>query len=267
MKTNQIIIILTLPVIAFMVYLAYLLNSTQRYNDTIEKLENIHTLTQSLLEQQMRHALSLSMFLANDKELVQSYLNDDRQRSFEIVSQKLATQHIAYDVQIHDANLKTYLRSWDKNKTGEALGGFRSGLVQVRNTQKPQASIELGKRLNIKAIAPIFDLKGYAGSVEVILGFENLQEMLNKQNAYLYILLDTKYLDIAVDTVQNPKVGEYVVANFRYNPQFLSVLENSDIQNFDVYGFSLRGEFALSYFTIYDNNAEKLGYMITLIEV
>ena len=264
---NKFLIPITIVILIFMGYLVYLLNSTQHHNQTLNRLETIYTLTQNLLEQQMQHALSLSILLANDSELKQSYMQNDREGLYEILSQKLAMQNLNYEVQIHDKHLRTYLRSWDNTIVGEDLAIFRQGLVQVSQSQEPQVSIELGKRLNIKAISPIFDKQNYIGSVEVIVGFEELQQMLYAQNAHLYILLEQKHLDIATATSENPRVSNFVVANFNSNEKYLNHLENSNLSALDIYGFIIQESFALSYFTIYDSSAQSLGYIITIIEV
>lgn len=266
-KVNKIIIPLTVPILLFIGYFSYLLKTTQTYHDTVERLENVYNLTQTLLNQQKEHALSLSILLANDAQLKQSYLNNDTNKSFSLLHQKLALQNIRYDVQIHNKNLQTYLRSWDKAKKGEKLAEFRKGLVKVKQTNQPQVSIELGKRLNIKAISPMFNNNTYIGSIEVILGFENLQKMFWAQNANLYVLLDKKYLNIALDTVQNPKIGDFVIANFTYNQKHLQKLENSNLHSLNEYGFIYKNDYAYSYFSIYDDDKRKLGYIITFIEV
>ncbi|MGM0624048.1 MAG: cache domain-containing protein, partial [Campylobacterota bacterium] len=244
-----------------------LLNSTQTNAQQINRLENVHNLTQTLLNQQMQYALSMSMLLADDGNLKEAYIQKDREKTYRILTQKLLKQNISYDVQIHDKQLKTFLRSWDKDAVGEALSSFRVGLVEVKKTQEPQVSLELGKRLNIKAISPIFDKGAYIGSVEVIVGFASLQQMLQDQGTNLYILLHQKYLDIARDTRNNPQVGNYIVANFDAKQTHLNALENSNLNDLDIYGYIIKENIAFSYFAIYDSSGTELGYIITTIEV
>ena len=101
-------------------------------------------------------------------------------------------------VQIHTKDLKVFVRSWEDKDSGLSLESFRKGLVKVKETKEPYVSNELGKRFNIKAIAPIFNKSGeYIGTIEVIMDYSDLKNRLKYMGIDIIALLEKEYLQIA----------------------------------------------------------------------
>ena len=48
-------------------------------------------------------------------------------------------------IHIHDANIKSFLRSWNPKEYGDDLSGFRKSIVKVKEDKKPLVTIEVGK--------------------------------------------------------------------------------------------------------------------------
>ena len=116
------------------------------------------------------------------------------------------------DVQIHTKNLDVFTRSWEDKDFGENLASFREGLVKVKNTQKPFVSSELGKRFNIKAIAPIYDVNNnFLGSIEIIIDFKDLVYKLKNLGISSMILLENDYLNIATSYKDNKRIDSFTV--------------------------------------------------------
>lgn len=117
----------------------------------------------------------MALMLSQNESIRQSYLSDDRALAFQTIHTEMAKiKHILnieqLDIQLHTKEAKAWVRSWDFESYGENLEPFRKGLASLRQNKLPFVSIELGKRLNIKALCPIFDKEVYIGSLEVILG-------------------------------------------------------------------------------------------------
>ncbi|MGD9554506.1 MAG: cache domain-containing protein [Arcobacteraceae bacterium] len=241
----------------------YVLMSHTHTNEQLSKLENSLNITRNMLEEQKRYALSLSILLSEDKEITQSFLQQNRQESFDIVNRKIQTlktlQNSHFEVQIHHKNLSTYLRSWDFSKKDIPLEAFRKGLVKVKEEKKPLVSIELGKRLNIKAISPIIIDNEFKGSIEVIINFDYLFNELKQKGFTLFVLLDQTHLRIANELQKNPKIGNYVLVN-QANSEKLATLELNDLKD---YGYISNKECSFSYFSYYDLSNEHLGYIFT----
>ncbi|MCD8567259.1 MAG: hypothetical protein LRY50_02505 [Geovibrio sp.] len=66
--------------------------------------------------------------------------------------------------------------------------------------------------LSHRAIVPIFHQGEYIGSMEFIQGVNDIVEELKEREIDVLMLMDQKYLDIAEEARENPKMGRYVVA-------------------------------------------------------
>ncbi|XPV69767.1 MAG: cache domain-containing protein [Halarcobacter sp.] len=245
-----------------MSFIFYTLTKLDKSEEVLTQLEDGLIITKNLLEEQKRYALSLSILLSEDKEIINSFIQKNRIESFKIVNKKLKhlkdIQNSKVDVQIHNKDLTTYLRSWDISKKDIPLNSFRQGLVKVYKTKKPIVSIELGKRLNIKAISPIIYQNKMIGSIETIVGFEHLTNQI-KQRAYeLFILLDKKYLDIASKLKNNSTIDKFVLVNNSNS----TLLNNLNLSNLNDYGYISSKDMVFSYFSYYDLKQKKLGYIL-----
>lgn len=227
----------------------------------VNQLEDALALTKNLLVEQKRYALSLSLLISEDEAFLKSFYKKNRKESFQILNKKIQLlkklQNSHFEVQVHNEDLTTYIRSWDFNIKDVPLASFRQGLVEVKNRLQPYSSIELGKRLNIKAITPIMKDKIFQGSIEVIISFEYLEKELKKHGYTLYILLDNKFLDIATTLKNNPQIGNYTLVNQTDNS-----FTHSNISQLEEYGYFTYLDKAYSYFTYYSLKQEKLGYII-----
>ena len=189
----------------------------------------------------------------------------NRKESFKIINTKIKTlkqlQNSNIEIQIHNKDLTTYIRSWDINIKNVPLGSFRQGLLKVREQNKPIVSIELGKRINIKAISPIVKNNKYIGSVEVIINFDYLSQELKKREYELFILLDKKYLNIDSKLKNLKEIKDYVLIN---NAN-IHHLRNLNLENIKDYCYISNKTYSFVYFSYYDFDNKHLGYIFTSI--
>ena len=270
-KIDKIVFIFILGVLSFSFYFVYTLNQSYSKKQTLQSLDNALYLTRNLLEEEEQHALSLSVLLSQDKTFLEAFYNNDRKKAFEILHQKIASlkkvQGYNFEVQVHDKNLHTYLRSWDFSVQGVPLASFRQGLVRVKESKKPLVSIEVGKRLNIKAISPIMNDGEFKGSIEVIENFEHLRKTLAEHGYALFILLNKKYLDIATTLKHNPLVlHKYVLVNETYDKHSFVSLKKVDIKNLQSSGYFTQNKHAFAYFSIKNFQNQNLGYFVIVFE-
>jgi hypothetical protein len=262
-KTNRYLLFILAATSILIALILYVLTSNNNTNEQLSKLENSLVITRNMLEEQKRYALSLSILLSEDKEITQSFLKQNRQESFDIVNRKIqrlkTLQNSHFEVQIHHKNLSTYLRSWDFSKKDIPLESFRKGLVKVKENKKPLVSIELGKRLNIKAISPIIIEDEFVGSLEIIIDFEYLFNELKQKGYTLFVLLNQTHLNIANELQNHPKIGNYVLVN-KANSEKLDALALNDLKD---YGYLSNDECSFSYFSYYDLENQHLGYILT----
>lgn len=262
-KANRYLLFILAATSILIALILYVLTSNNNANEQLSRLENSLVITRNMLEEQKRYALSLSILLSEDKEIIQSFLQQNRQESFDIVNRKIqrlkTLQNSHFEVQIHHKNLTTYLRSWDFSKKDIPLESFRKGLVNVKENKKPLVSIELGKRLNIKAISPIMVKDEFVGSIEIIIDFEYLFNELKQKGYTLFVLLNQTHLNIANELQNHPKIGNYVLVN-KANSEKLDALALNDLKD---YGYLSNDECSFSYFSYYDLENQHLGYILT----
>ncbi len=192
--------------------------------------KNIGILNENL-EFEKRYALSLSLMVSKNNTLKEALKADNRDvalKELELVIKEIEhTTHTKIDIQIHTKDLKAFARSWDRSNYYGADLSFRRGLKIVQKSQAPFVSIELGKRLNIKAISPIFDKHRYIGSIEVIMGFSGIKKRLKKFGLTILGLLDKKYIDVAVDLKDNAKIANYYVVEKSYPKELFNLLQKN----------------------------------------
>jgi len=266
-KINSIIFIFTISILSISLYLVYSLHISYTQKEAVQSLDNALLLTKNMLEEEQQRALSLSVLLSEDKTFLKYYGANQREKVFETINEKIHSletlQGYRFEVQVHDKNLHTYLRSWDYSIKDIPLSSFREGLVMVKKSHRPMVSIEVGKRLNIKAISPILNGNNFMGSIEVIEGFEHLQEKLLEQGYDVFILLEKKYLSIATTLKQNPVLlNKYVLVNTRTNKKSYDRLQKANLSSLGSYGYFSAVGYAFGYFELKNYHNEKLGYCI-----
>ena len=211
-----------------------------RYNATYqdEKISSSISKNIDILNENMKfekeYALSLSLFLSKNKKIKDALLNNHQKEALKEIKLflndiKKATKIDNIDIQIHTKDLNAFARSWESSGyLGTKLSGFRKGLVRVKKSLKPYVSTELGKRLNIKAISPIVDKNNtFLGSVEIIIDFKNIKKRLKKFNLDMLVLLDKKFINIAVNLKNNKKIANYYVAEKFYSKDIVAILSKN----------------------------------------
>lgn len=204
--------------IAVSVYTLSQMNKNIHEESINKQVESALWYAQEAIESRKRTALSISLMLSRSPSILKAYENSNREAVFNEISHYLESIKSfkdlgEVDVQFHTKDLNAWVRSWNKDSFGMPLSSFRKGLVHVKNNHTPHVSIELGKRLNIKAISPIFSKDDFIGSVEVIVGFEGASKNLFEKGIEFMVLLDKDHLDVAKWERSKSHIGEYVLVS------------------------------------------------------
>ncbi|MBF7065005.1 cache domain-containing protein [Aliarcobacter butzleri] len=220
----------------FVVVIATLLYFLNKYNNIIEQNEidifvsNQVELVQQELTNQKNQALSLAILFSKNQNIIDN-LEQDKPKELKKEILKLLEIIKTYSnqnnlqVQIHTKDLKVFVRSWEDKDSGLSLESFRKGLVKVKETKEPYVSNELGKRFNIKAIAPIFNKSGeYIGTIEVIMDYSDLKNRLKYMGIDIIALLEKEYLQIAKSHQNSAFLYDYVVIEDEYDKSFFDFL-------------------------------------------
>lgn len=247
-------------------FLIYRANHNLYIEDAKNSVESVLGLTQELISHEKQLALSVALILSQNEALKMGYLNNDRKQLYETLQseiQKLKKylQIENLEVQLHTKDAKAYVRSWDFEDYGDDLSTFRKGIALLQHTKTPLVAIELGKRLNIKALCPIFEKNEFIGSLEIIISFDEVAQKLSSKKINFVILMDKSLLDIGEWMKELPQIDGYVIVSNNCSigcvNSFTSIASASTMQQ----GFA-RSNGALFGFTpLFDIEAKQVGYI------
>ncbi len=232
--------------------------------------DTINDAVREEMDRQNKQTAALAIAIAGNETLASALKERDRAKATRVLDTITASFDGYKDggkfwLQLHTPDLKVFMRSWDKSEYGAPLESFRKGLVYVRNTQMPFSSIELGKKLNIKSIAPI-KLKGeYVGSLEVIKNFDEAVKNFSEKKISLLVLMDNKFLDVAEWMVDYPILGDFIVCHREYDEKLFAELKEDDLYLFIGRKKSFSKNYFLSIEPLRDLSGERLGFFVAAI--
>ena len=247
-------------------FLIYRANHNLYIEDAKNSVESVLGLTQELIAHEKQLALSIALILSENEALKMGYVKNDRKKLYETLQSEIPKlkkylQIENLEVQLHTKDAKAYVRSWDFEDYGDDLSTFRKGITLLQQSKKPLVSIELGKRLNIKALCPIFEKNEFVGSLEVIINFGEVAQKLSAKKINFVILMDKALLEIGEWMKELPQIDGYVIVSNNCSigcvNSFMSVASASIMQQ----GFA-RSNGALFGFTpLFDIDAKQVGYI------
>lgn len=232
-KTNRNFILLFIVVTITLLYFLYKYNKIIHYNQIDILVSNKIEIVQKELSNQKNQALSLAILFSKNEKIInnleQNKPIDLKKELVKLLNNiKTYTNQNNIQIQIHTKDLNVFVRSWEDKDSGLNLESFRKGLVKVKQTKEPFVSNELGKRFNIKAIAPIFDKdEEYIGTIEVIMDYSDLKNRLKYMGIEIIPLLEKKYLQIAQSYKNNTSLHEYIVIQDEYDKKLYDFLSQN----------------------------------------
>lgn len=214
-------------------------------------------------------ALKLAVVLSKNSVLIDAIENEDEDLGYNILSditksiEKNTYSHAK--IQIINADYTIFARSWDNVYAGMPLGDYRTDLEYFKTHSTPRTSIEVGRRLGIKATVPLYKKGALLGFIEVIDFFEPITEFFRSQGVDLYVLLDEKYYSTAVFMQENLMLNKYIVANRNYNAAHIKVLQNIDFSQLKASRIiSTKGRH-IFYDTMQNGAGENIGVFVLIL--
>ncbi len=189
--------------------------------------------------------------LIQGQKLIESFRNDSDFKNIKI--------------HLHTKDAKSFLRVWKPQKYGDDLSSFRHTINYVIETKKPLSAIEVGRvGLTFRGLSPVFDDEhNYLGSIEFMMGFSsNIKEVESVLDAHALVLMDQKYLNIAKGLKDNPKVGNFVVAQDikTIDNELLKDLQNRD--NLEFNDYTVLHEYLITKVPLKDFQGNIVGYIV-----
>lgn len=213
--------------------------------------------------------LKIALALSKNEGLVNALENDDEDLGYKILSDFTDTIKENTDIliraQIITKEKNIFARSWDDIYAGMPLGDYRTDLEYFETHTTARTSIEIGRRLGIKATVPIYKDGVFIGFVEVISFFKSITEFFSSLGVDLYVFLDVKHMDSAVLMMENLLIDEYIVSNRNYNYSHIHTLNKVDFKDLKLSEIMYVDNKYLFYETMYDGESTPIGAFVFVL--
>lgn len=266
---NKMVILITLvAIISISVGVAYSLFARAKLKeDTMHARKNLLTaLVQKSMEQKINILASNAIGLANNGTLSRAIIENNRDLAMNRLSE-LLTDYMntpamkTAKVQMHTADLKSFLRTWAPNKFGDDLT-WRETLQKVRSKKEGVGAVEVGRDgMAIRGIAPIVRDGDYIGSIELIDGTGSIAQEMKKENR-MFITLMKKSL-LSTVTLQKPTDmgAEFVVAQDKwFDPETINFFKGMDVDSIVKKGYGVNGNNFVVAEEVKDFKGDVVGY-------
>ena len=223
----------------------------------------------SQLKSDKMNDLNIALLLAHNKNLIDALENDDEDKGYIVLSDITKSiknnTNISIRAQVITKDLDILARSWDDIYAGMPIGDYRDDLKYFVNHKKPRTSLEIGRRLGVKATVPIYKNNILLGFVEVISFFKSTTEFLSSIGVDLYVLLDIKYTDSAVLMRENLSIKNYIISNLSYNYNHIQSLNKIDFKELSLSKLLYLDDKYVFYDTMYDGKMTPIGKFLFVL--
>jgi len=164
-------------------------------------------------------------------------------------------------VHIHDADGKSFVRSFNTEKFGDDLLAFRFLARKVKAEKKGISGIEVGKDgLMIRAIAPVFLGDEYYGAVEFGQGVGSVNRDFAKEGKFYVMLINDLALKHAEQSRNNKQVGPYKIVNDKwFNDKDINYANALDFAKLKKEGFIFTPEYYITAMPVIDMEGQDVG--------
>ncbi|MDY0116969.1 MAG: hypothetical protein RBR59_05280 [Sulfurimonadaceae bacterium] len=269
-RNIYLVVVFTFVVSSLVVGAVFFYFKSQVKEQKLERvLDQIIVALDTKLKAEKMNALELALVISKNGELIDTLEYDDEDKGYKILSdimmtiKKNTSRYIR--AQIITDDYLIFARSWDDIYAGMPIGDYRQDLDFVKFAQEARTSIEVGRRLGIKASVPVYRKGRLLGFVEVIDFFESLTSYFRALGIDAYALLDYKYYNDAVLMQENVIVQKHIVANLNHNFSHLQTLNNIDFKTLKTNRVVHADAKYIFYETMYDGNHEPIGAFVFVL--
>ncbi len=247
-------------------FLIYKANHNLYVEDAKNSVESVLNLTQELISHKKQLALSVALMFSQNEAIKEAYRQDNREALYERITEEIhhTKQHLQMEhleVQLHTKDAKAWVRSWDFESYGSELVAWRKGIALLHQNKMPLVAVELGKRLNIKALAPIFDKDEFIGSLEVIIGFEEIAQNLRDKKIDFAILMPHEFLEIGAWMKELEQINDYVVVSSSCPTNCHTTLYPVATPEILEQGFARANRTLFGFTPLFDLESKPIGYI------
>jgi len=257
---------LTLIIVAVFLYFNLQVQEQKMYHI----MDQLRVTLDAQLKEHKMNDLQTAILISKNAALVDALENDDEDLGYILLSEtiqeieKNTGLHIR--AQIFTKELNIFARSWDDVYAGMPIGDYRTDLKYFDTHKTPRTSIEIGRRLGVKATVPIyFKDNTLLGYVEVISFFKNMTDFFSSMGVDFYVLLDLKYTDSAVLMMDNFVLLDYLVSNRNYNYSHIQTLKSIDFKELRLSGVVHKDDKYIFYENMHDGEGTIIGGFVFVL--
>ncbi len=232
-------------------------------------MDQVALVLDSELKSHQMDDLKMALFLSKNEVLIDALENDDEDLGYKILSDIISTinknTNILVRAQIITKELNIFARSWDDIYAGMPIGDYRTDLKYFQTHKTSRTSIEIGRRLGIKATVPIYKDGVFIGFVEVISFFKSITDFFSSIGVDLYVLLNIKNSDSAVLMMDNLTIDNYIVSNRNYNYSHIQTLSKIDFKELKLSQVVNTDNKYIFHKTMYDGSHKPIGAFVFVL--
>ena len=265
---KKIALVFTVLIVVILLFTFYYKNE-QKEQKIYHIMDQMRLTLQNQLRTHKMEDLRTALMLAKNKGLIDALENDDEDLGYQIISdivksiKKNTGQTIRAQVITNELNI--FARSWDDVYAGMPIGDYRTDLQYFNTHTTPRTSIEVGRRLGIKATVPVYKDGKLLGFVESISFFKSITDFFKSIGVDLYVLLDVKYTDTAVLMMQNLSIANYIIANRNYNYTHIQTLKNVNFKALKLRGVLYKDNKYLFYENMHNGEGKIIGAFVFVL--
>lgn len=215
------------------------------------------------IEDAKRSSMAIAVLLGRNDAIQRCMARKDREECIRSVSELIGTlgavsMYKNIMIHLHTDDLHSFVRSWNLDKFGDKLSGFRYLISEAIEHKRPVAGIESGVAgVFIRAVSGISEGERSLGSVEVLLNYEHIGNFFKEQGIDLFVLLD-KNDGVYRQHTPNDRLldGHYIQNLTSANLNVLELLREIDLESHDFYA---SGTHFFSIVPLIDASGKRIG--------
>ncbi|MCK5110257.1 MAG: response regulator [Arcobacteraceae bacterium] len=232
------------------------------------KLINKNALTtlDNKLAAKMEVGITNAVSVASNADILLAISENDKDLAYEVLTDIIKkyqkfTEFKNVKVHIHTADVKSFLRSWLREKNGDDLSSFRHTINEVKKIKEPVSAIEVGVvGLILRSIVPIVDEFGYNGSLEYLQGFEHIVKSYKKDDKYLLVFVKK---DLLLKTTNKDKAAHnLILSQNEYNLDFFKDFKKINLNKLLKIGYLDDDKYFYSIKPIISFSNKVIGYYV-----
>ena len=213
--------------------------------------------------------LTNAIGFAANQELQQALKDQDRERAKKIVTAvsdlyKQNSEFKNIQLHLHTSELKSLLRSWAPDQSGEDLARFRPSIKDVTEKKKGWAGFEVGTvGLAIRGVVPVSSAGEFVGTLEFIQGVNSVNKDFKKVDCQYILLVKEQAAELAPQLKNNPQFGPYLVSNSKwFDDDTLAYAKNLDYDRLRAQGYLLANGYLSTMIPVFDFQGNEVGIQV-----